>query len=90
VCAHRERLAPALWYAIGAEAMIERQGSERLNRFTTLDRKRAGELQRFFEERYDYELNNAVKSINPNYDGCVEPDEEVEHKVFLSFVETLP
>jgi hypothetical protein len=79
-----------LWYAIGAETMIERQGSDRLNRFTTIDRKKAFELQKFFEDRYDYELNNAVKSIDPNRSGCVEPDTEVEHREFLRFMEVLP
>jgi hypothetical protein len=90
VCENRERLAPALWYAIGAEVMIERQGSDRLNRFTTIDRKKAGDLQSFFEERYAYELNNAVKSINPNESACVEPDVEVEHKALVTFMEVLP
>jgi hypothetical protein len=90
ICEERERLAPALWYAIGAETMIERQGSDRLNRFTTIDRKKAVDLQRFFEERYDYELNNAVKSINPNASSCVEPDVEVEHREFIRYVEVLP
>jgi hypothetical protein len=90
ICEYREKLAPALWYAIGAEVMIERQGSDRLNRFTTLDRKKAGELESFFGERCEYELGNAVKSINPNHSGCVEPDREVAHREFLSFVEVLP
>jgi hypothetical protein len=90
ICENREKLAPALWYATGAEVMIERQGSDRLNRFTTLDRKKASELQRFFEERYDYELNNAVKSINPNHSICIEPDKEVERRELVSFVEVLP
>jgi hypothetical protein len=90
ICEYRERLAPALWYAIGAETMIERQGSDRLNRFTTLDRKKAGDLQKFFEERYDYELTNAVRSINPNASSCIEPDVEIEHKAFIMFREVLP
>ncbi|MDR1595288.1 MAG: hypothetical protein LBS43_12530 [Prevotellaceae bacterium] len=90
ICEFRERLAPALWYAIGAEAMIERQGSDRLNRFTTIDRKKAGDLQKFFEERYEYELTNAVKSINPNHSACVAPDEEIEDRPLITFTECLP
>jgi hypothetical protein len=90
VCEYRERLAPALWYAIGAETMIERQGSDRLNRFTTIDRKKAGELQKFFEDRYDYELGNAVKSINPNASGCIEPEAEAERRELIRFREVLP
>jgi hypothetical protein len=90
ICENRERLAAALWYAIGAEVMIERQGSDRLNRFTTIDRKKASDLQSFFEERYAYELNNAVKSINPNESSCIEPNADVEHKSLVTFIEVLP
>jgi hypothetical protein len=90
ICEYRTLLAPALWYAIGAEVMIERQGSDRLNRYTTIDRKKAGELQSFFEARYDYELTNAVKSINPNHSSCVEPEAEIEYREFIQFVEVLP
>lgn len=77
ICENIEELAVALWYLIGAEVMSERQHSDRLNRFTTIDRKKAGELQTLFEERYAGELHNAVMGINPNDSDCVA--QRVEH-----------
>lgn len=83
---YKQKLAAALWWLIGAEIMIERQASDRLNRFTTIDLEKAGEMQAFFEARAAHELKNAVKSIDPGV--CTEST--VERKSFITFIEVLP
>jgi hypothetical protein len=72
ICANKKKLAVALQYYIGHEIMIERMASDRLNRFTTIDHKKAKELRNFFLERAEYELAAAVKGIAPNDSDCVD------------------
>jgi hypothetical protein len=85
MCENKEKLAVALWYYIGAEAMIERQGSDRLNRFTTIDRKKAGDLQSFFEQRGLFELKMAVRGISVDDSDCI--TRCVEHNNVIVTVE---
>jgi hypothetical protein len=73
---NKPKIALALWYFVGYELMIERTASDRLNRFTTLDLKKAKELHNFFNERAQIEVSNAVKSIDPVRSGCVEVVQE--------------
>jgi hypothetical protein len=63
MCANKSRVAVSLWYFIGHELMVERMASDRLNRYTTIDLKKAKELREFYMERAKWELDNAVKSI---------------------------
>jgi len=79
ICANKPKIAVALWYFIGHEIMIERLSTDRLNRFTTIDLKKAKELRDLFIDRAEYELLAAVKGINPNDSECVQkPVECVE------------
>ena len=71
MCENKKKLAVALWYYIGAEVMIERQGSDRLNRFTTIDKKKAGDLQEFFERRGLFELQTAVRGLDVENSDCI-------------------
>ena len=63
MCENRAKAAVALWYFIGYELMIERIASDRLNRWTTIDLKKAKDLRDFFFERARFELDNAARSI---------------------------
>ena len=72
ICENKNRLATALWWYIGHELMTERVFSDRLNRFTTIDRKKAGELRDEMFKRAEYELRNVVKGLDPNKSGCSE------------------
>jgi len=89
ICENKKILGGALWYLIGAEYMIERIGSDRLNRFTTIDRKKAKEFQDFFAEKFAFELQNAVRSIDPNKNDCVD-SEVIEPKQLTDFIEFTP
>jgi hypothetical protein len=63
------------------ELMTERIYSERLNRYTTVDRSRAQELRKEFKEEYLSQLELAVSGITLNHhDCCVECAAQVEWK----------
>lgn len=70
VCNNKVVFANALWYLMGAELMTERIYSDRLNRYTTVDRNRAMELRNEFREQYVIDLEQAVNGINLNHQDC--------------------
>jgi len=72
ICENKKRLATALWWFVGHELMVERVSSDRLNRFTTIDRKKAGELRDDMFQRAELELNNLIKGLDPNKSDCAE------------------
>jgi hypothetical protein len=70
VCASKEIFSTALWYLLGAEMMIERMHSPRLNRFTTIDLKKAKDLHESFVAQYQEEIQLIVDGIDLNDDNC--------------------
>lgn len=60
ICANAETLVQAWKYALGVWLMIFRINSTRLNRFTTIDAKKAEELRDFYQVEYEKALNQAV------------------------------
>jgi len=84
ICEYKRRLATALWWFIGHEIMVERVSSDRLNRFTTIDRKKAAEIRDEMFERAEYELKNLVRGIDPNNSDCA--DEPVQTSNIISKV----
>ena len=68
------------WYLLGVETMNEQLNSTRLNRYTTIDRKQAAELRKYYEIMYmggtidgiSYEgaLNQATDTINIDCSDC--------------------
>jgi hypothetical protein len=81
ICANKQKIAVALWYYTGHEIMIERTATDRLNRFTTIDLKKAKELRDLFIDRAAYELSTAVKGIDPYAGGCVEAPRECNEMI---------
>lgn len=72
------------WYLLGAELMIERIYSERINRFTTVNLKQAQELRIEFEHQFENELDAALRGIHQlTQDGCVDCNAQVrlEHSL---------
>ncbi len=86
ICENKDILAVALWYLFGAEIMAECLMSNRLNRYTMIDRKKAKEQQEYFTQKFYEELTNAVKGINPN----ASLPEPVEHKSRIVTVQVTP
>lgn len=60
ICANDEILVQAWKYCLGVWLMIFRITSPRLNRFTTIDAKQAGELKDFYQVEYEKALKQAV------------------------------
>lgn len=79
VCANKQLFANALWYYHGAELMIERLFSERLNKYTTIDLKRAEQLQKYFADTAANELANVLDGINMvSWDCCIDCNDQVQ------------
>jgi hypothetical protein len=89
VCENKNKLGIALMYYIGHEIMVERVASDRLNRFTTVDLDKAKELRADFLERAEYELNTAVKGINPNAGECAADVAPVEPVADIRVIQPL-
>lgn len=85
---NKEQLAIALWYLCGAELMVERVNSDRLNRFTTIDRKKGVELRDYFFQEFDIEIKQAVASINPNNSRCMPDGQVAEHLPTIGYRES--
>jgi hypothetical protein len=65
-----ETFGIALWYLLGSEMMFERINSNRINKFTTIDKAKARELQQAFIDTFQDELTVAVNSIDVNNNDC--------------------
>jgi len=79
VCANKQMVANALLYAHGAELMIERIFSDRLNKYTTIDLKRAQELQKYFAQTAAEELAAVLDGINMvTWDCCIDCNDQVQ------------
>lgn len=77
IVSNKEILATALWYLIGAEVMLTRRASSRIN-MATIDRNKPKELREYFESQFQKELSTAVAGIDIHASeclpsGCIEP-----------------
>lgn len=78
VCRNKQVFANALWYLLGAELLTERIHSDRLNRYTTIDAKKALELRDEFYAQYKTELGVALSTIQLNpTDYCLDCNQPV-------------
>ncbi len=81
-CENRDALAMPLLYFLGAELMFERIYSDRINRYTTIEKSKAMELRVEFNNQFVTELKSALEIINDGAD-CETGD-------YFSYEETLP
>lgn len=73
VCANKMSFIYPLWYLMGAELMIERLNSTRLNTFTTIEKDKAATLYQDFMAEYNRSLTQIVDSISLDLsDACLE------------------
>lgn len=73
VCNNKETFALPLQYLMGAELMIERAASDRLNRFTTVDMEKVEGLIKYYQDQYAVSLKQIIDSIDLNTDdACIE------------------
>lgn len=73
VCASRDIFSVALWYYMGIEMMRERIHSNRLNKYTTVNKKEAQELLEDFTAMYENEMQTVIDAVDLNeHDCCLE------------------
>lgn len=70
-CENSELLATSLWYLLGVELMEERIYSNRINRYTTIDKDQAIELKDHFLAQFEKELEFALQGIDVQSSSCV-------------------
>lgn len=73
IISNKEILATALWYLLGAEVMLTRGASSRIN-MATIDRNKPKELRAYFEEQFKQELATAVAGIDIHASDCITED----------------
>ncbi|MCM1034936.1 MAG: hypothetical protein NC229_08480 [Bacteroides sp.] len=81
---NREILATALLYLLGAEVMLTRRASSRIN-MATIDRNKPKELREYFEDQFAKELSTAVASIDIHSSECFSDDTHPEQKQLITF-----
>lgn len=79
VCNNKELFANAWMNLLSAEVMTESMYSNRINRWTTVDRKRAEELRQEFDNAFIGEINNVVDSLEMHDGCCVECQDIVSY-----------
>jgi len=89
ICENKELLAEALWYLMGAEMLQQRLGSNRINRYTTVDRNKTKETKEYFEQEFERHLHTAVLGINLEESKCFE-DENLNCRNIITFNEFTP
>lgn len=70
ICSNKELFSGAFLYLLGAELMIERLHSDRLNEYTTVLLDDAKELKNYFLGEYDNGLDNIVEGISIDTNDC--------------------
>lgn len=84
ILSNKEVLATALWYLLGAEVMLTRRASSRINA-ATIDRNKSKELREYFESQFAKELSTAVASIDIHASECFGEDEHPEPHQLVTF-----
>ena len=77
ILSNKEILATALWYLLGAEVMLTRHASSRINA-ATIDRTKSKELRAYFEDQFAKELTTAVNGIDIHASECFGEEEHPE------------
>ena len=61
--------------------MVERMFSDRINRWTTIDKKKAADLHSYYLEEYEKEIAQAIDGIDlVDYGCCIECDPIVSYR----------
>ncbi len=81
MCVNRTLFSTAVWYLMGAETMIERIFSDRINKWTTIDKKKAQDLYDYYLSEQEKEVAQVVDGIDLiDYGCCIECDPEISYR----------
>ena len=84
VCNRRELFKEPFWYLLGVEFCNERLYSDRINRYTLLNRDEAKELRDQFDAEYKMKINGALKGLKMTYnDECFVCNQGVNFRTML-------
>jgi hypothetical protein len=73
ICSNKEEFMDVWLYLLGVEMLVERMYSTRLNRYTTIDLKAAGELKDYLTVEYEKRLAETIAGLDiSNEDSCIE------------------
>jgi hypothetical protein len=89
ICENKALLAVALWYLTGAEMSEECLRSDRINRYTTVDRQKIKEQKSEFMEAFYTEISVAVAGIDIESSECF-THETPECGGLIQVIETCP
>lgn len=84
IISNKEILATSLWYLLGAEVMLTRRASSRIN-MATIDRNKPKELREYFENQFQKELSTAVAGIDIHHSECFPDEEHPEPRQLITF-----
>ncbi len=84
ILSNKEVLATALWYLLGAEVMLTRRASSRINA-ATIDRTKSKELRAYFEDQFAKELTTAVNGIDIHASECFGEEEHPESHQLVTY-----
>ena len=84
IVSNKEILATSLWYLLGAEVMLTRKASSRIN-VATIDRNKSKELRTYFEDQFAKELSVAVAGIDIHNSECFPVDDPPEPRPLTTF-----
>ncbi len=84
ICENQADFADVWWYLLGAELMLERAYTSRMNRYSTIDRESAVELKDHYNTEYAKALKEAVDAIK------IPEDEHLDCNPSITVVESLP
>lgn len=85
IVSNKDVLATALWYLLGAEVMLTRKESSRINA-ATINRDKNNELRAYFEEQFAKELEVAVNSIDVHRSPCFPAEDQPEPNAVVTIV----
>lgn len=79
VCNNKRTFADAWWYLLGIEMITESLYTDKINKWSTIDRDKRGQLRNEMRQMYEMKLEQAVKGINLSTgDNCLECDQQVQ------------
>ena len=79
ICNNKNLFTTALWYLLGAEIALEIQFSNRLNRYTTIDKDKAVELDKYCMAEFNNELSIVLDGIDlSTMDCCIECNTQIQ------------
>jgi len=77
ICNNTNLFTNVLWLLSGVEVLTERINSDRINRFTTIDAKKAFDLKEEYAKEAMQELVDICDSININKDCCLDCNAQI-------------